>query len=234
MSVVVYPAVLTAAEGALQARFVDLPGLEVSAASQAELIRLARERLAADLQRRAQAEEPWPEPTGLAQVGAPAGGSVLLVDVSVDDTPVRLTISLGERLLKRIDQDAEARSMTRSGYLALGARRLLGEAAQPGEGVTGETGRRLQEEMASLGRRVTEAMGPDSPVGRTLAELDAIALDGLRRLGGEMQSAFKASGRDRRNASPEPATAAPVADPEPKPATEEDPAAEPRAADVTN
>ncbi len=204
MSVVVFPAVVTPAEGALTAEFVDLPALAVTAVSQADLIRLARERLTLELQRREREEQSWPEPTALAQVAAPAGGSVLLVDVSVDDTPVRLTISLGERLLKRIDQDAEARSMTRSGYLALGARRLLGEAAEPQGGVTGETGRRLQEEMAVLGRRLNEVVGPESPVGRTLAELDAIAVDGLRKLGGGMQSAWMGRERGGRSASSSP------------------------------
>lgn len=224
MSVVVFPAVLSATEGVLRARFVDLPGLEVSAASQAEIIRLARERLSDELQRRALADEPWPEPTSMERVEVPAGGSVLLVDASVDDTPVRLTISLGERLLRRIDGDAEARSMTRSGYLALGARRLLGEAAAPsGEGPAGEAGRRLQEEMTVLGRRVTEAIGPDSPFGRTVAELDARALDGLRRLGGEVQSALKSASRERRSAPPPP-----------EPAGDAEPAADRQAGDVTD
>lgn len=204
MSVVVYPAIVTASAGALKAAFVDVPEVVVSAASQADLIRLARERLSVELQRREREEAPWPEPTALGRVVAPAGGSVLLVDVSVDDTPVRLTISLGERLLKRIDHDAEARSMTRSGYLALGARRLLGEAGGASGMFSDDTGRKLQEEMAVLGRRVNEVIGPESPVGRTLAELDAMALDGLRKLGGEVQSALRASGRRRDEAASPP------------------------------
>lgn len=199
MSVVVYPAVVTASEGALTARFLDLPELTATAASPSDLIRLARERLTVALQQLERAEEPWPQPTSLERAEPPSGGSVLLVDVSVDDTPVRLTISLGERLLRRIDDDAEARSMTRSGYLALGARRLLGEAGAPEPGVAGETGRKLQEEVADLGRRLNEAVGPESPFGRTLAELDAVALDGLRRLRGDVRSALRK--RDSRPAA---------------------------------
>ncbi len=191
MSVVVYPAIVTPEGGALQARFVDLPELAVSAELQTDLIRLARERLIEGLQQRERREETWPEPSRMQGLQTPAGASVILVDVSVEDTPVRLTISMGERLLRRIDQDAESRSMTRSGYLALGARRLLGDAAAPGAGLAGDTGQKLQEEMAALGRRVNEAVGPDSPVGKTLAGLDAMALSGLRHLGGEVSAAFK-------------------------------------------
>ena len=208
MSVIVYPAVATSPEtGGLEGRFVDFPALVVVAPTPAELIRLAREALSAELQRLERAGDTWPDPTPVGQVDVPAGASALLIDVSVDDTPVRLTISLGERLLKRIDQDAEARSMTRSGYLALGARRLLDEgrgfAGEGGEGA--DAGRRLQEEIAALGRRVNETLGPQSPIGRTLAELDAMALEGLRRLGGEVRSAMASSRSGR--------TARPVSDP---------------------
>lgn len=199
MTVVVYPALMEARGEpttlALHARIVDFPGLEVSAAGQADLIHAARERLSAELQRLEAAGDTWPQPTALDALAVTSGGSVILVDVSVDDTPVRLNISLGERLLKRIDHDAEARSMTRSGYLALGARRLLEETAQSADAVGGEASRKLQEEVAALGRRVNEAVGPDSHFGRTLAELDAMALDGLRRLGGEVQSALRSKPR---------------------------------------
>jgi hypothetical protein len=192
MAVVVYPALITPAEaGGHQARFVDFAGSGVEAASAADLIRLAREWLHGELLRLEQAGETWPEPTAIHQLTPPAGGAVVLVDVSVDDTPVRLTISIGERLLKRIDDDAAARSMTRSGYLALGARRLLGDAAEPANGLGGETGRRIQSEIDAVGRRLNEALGPNSTVGRTLAELDALAVDGFRRLSDEVRSAIK-------------------------------------------
>jgi HicB_like antitoxin of bacterial toxin-antitoxin system len=192
MTVVVYPAVVMSAEPtSLRARFVDFPGVEVGADSAGELIRLARERLGAELQRLENQGDTWPEPTPVTSLNVPQGGSAVLVDVSVEDTPIRLTISLGERLLKRIDEDAAARSMTRSGYLALGARRMLGEVTAPFGGVGGETGKRIQEEIEAVGRRLNEALGPESPVGRGLADLDAYALDGLRRLGDEVRSAMR-------------------------------------------
>jgi hypothetical protein len=81
--------------------------------------------------------------------------------------------------------------MTRSGYLALGARRLLGDTAFSFSGVGGETGKKIQEEIDAVGRRLNDALGPDSAVGRRLADLDAYALDGLKRLGDEVRSAMR-------------------------------------------
>jgi hypothetical protein len=107
-------------------------------------------------------------------------------------------------LLKRIDDDAAARSMTRSGYLALGARRLLGEAASPFGGIGGETGKKIQEEVETMGRRLNDALGPESTIGRTLADLDTLALDGLRRLGQGVGAAMRSRARP---------TASPPADP---------------------
>ena len=40
--------------------------------------------------------------------------------------PVRVAVSLDRPLLERIDQEASRRGMTRSGFLAEGARTLLG------------------------------------------------------------------------------------------------------------
>lgn len=219
MTVVVYPAVVTPTPaGALSARFVDFPDIGAEADSPVELIRLARERLGEELQRLEAAGDIWPNASGMAGLAIPPGGSVVLVDVSVEDTPVRLTISLGERLLKRIDEDAEARSMTRSGYLALGARKLLGDS------VGGETGRKIQVEIEDLGRRLNEALGPNSTVGRTLAELDGLAVDGFRRLSEEVRAAIKKTRHtDEPVVEPAPdapeskAPAAPTADATPPP-----------------
>ena len=225
MTVVVYPAIVGPAEGdTLKAHFVDFAGMVVEAASAADLIRLAREQLGAELQRLEKAGDTWPAPTPLAALIVPPGGTAVLVDLSVEDTPVRLTVSIGERLLKRIDKDAAARSMTRSGYLALGARRLLGEAGAPFVG--GETGRKIQEEIEAVRRRLNETLGPDSQVGRTLADLDALAQDGLRRLGDEVRSAIRpwprrpAAPAATETPAPEaPAAAAPAQEPPAQAAT---------------
>jgi len=200
MAVVVYPALITKTEAGLHARFVDFPASGVDAEASPELIRLAREWLHAELLRLEGEGETWPPPTTIESLQTPAGGLAVLVDVSVEDTPVRLTISIGERLLKRIDDDAAARSMTRSGYLALGARRLLGEAPEPANGLGGETGRKLQAEIDAMARRMSEALGPDSSFGRTLADLDARANEGMSRLGEHVRAAM----RSRRGDTPPP------------------------------
>jgi predicted RNase H-like HicB family nuclease len=54
----------------------------------------------------------------------------VLVPVEVSDDPVRVNVSIDRRLLKRIDDLAQRRGMTRSGFLAEGARELLNTAAE--------------------------------------------------------------------------------------------------------
>ena len=127
-------------------------------------------------------------------------GGVIWVDVEVEDTPVRVTISLGERLLARIDAAAAEHAMTRSGYLAAAARRQMAASGSP---LDGPTGQRIFDEVEAAGRRIHETLGPDSPVGRTLAELDAIALDGLRRVAGGVSSAIQSRKGARREAAPD-------------------------------
>ena len=119
------------------------------------------------------------------------------VDVTVEDTPIRVTISIGERLLARIDAAAEAHAMTRSGYLAAAARRQMASGGSP---LDAPASQKLFDEVAAAGRRIQETLGPDSPVGRTLAELDAIAVDGLRRMAGGLSGAVRAQSRPKAEA----------------------------------
>ena len=104
---------------------------------------------------------------------------VVLVDVQVEDTPVRVNISIGERLPSRLDAVAAEHGMTRSGFIAAAVRRRL--EGEPRRAVDDDTVERLRREVANIGRRVNETLGPDSEIGRTLAELDDAATDGLRR-----------------------------------------------------
>ena len=198
MGLIVYPALVSDEDPAeLQAMFPDVAGLVVKAASPAELLTLARERLSQVLRALEKAGDGWPTPSSLADVRAAHPqhpGSVIWVDVSVEDTPIRVTISIGERLLARIDAAAEAHAMTRSGYLAAAARRQMASSGSPLETPAAQ---RLLDEVAATGRRIQETLGPDSAVGRTLAELDAIALDGLRRMAGGLSSAVRPQGRSR-------------------------------------
>lgn len=188
MPSLVYAAIATGtADHGYRAGFPDLAEVSVSAANLDELLRLAREALIQALKRREDAGEAWPPASPLERVRAGlAGGDgvVFMVEVQADDPPVRVNVSIGEHLLKRIDDAAGARNMTRSGYLAAAARRMLGEEVgarsdAPGAG-------QVRDELAAFGRRVQETLGPDSPLGRTLAEFDTRALEGLRRVAGDV------------------------------------------------
>ena len=216
MALVVFPALVSEADPAdLQAVFPDFAGLVVRAASPAELLTLGRERLAEVLRALEKAGDGWPAPSTLAQVRAAhpqAPGSVVWVDVTVEDTPIRVTISIGERLLARIDAAAEAHAMTRSGYLAAAARRQMASGGSP---LDAPATQKLFDEVAAAGRRIQETLGPDSPVGRTLAELDAIAVDGLRRMAGGLSGAVRAQARPRAGAPAGEADAAEERPPEP-------------------
>ena len=204
MSDLVYPAVLRAEPGGLAARCLDFPGLEVRGADPASVLRAAREAVSTRLSELEGAGEGWPEPTSPQAIGPlEAGASLLWIDIPVEDRPVRVTISLGERLLARIDAAAESFALTRSGFLAAAARRQLGAGVSPLEP---DLGRKLYEEVAVAGRRIQDTLGPESPFGRTLAELDGVAMDGLRRLAGEVTGAVR---RRRAPGEPSPAPDAP-------------------------
>lgn len=201
MAMVVFPAFVSDADPLdLQAVFPDFAGLVVRAASPAELLTLGRERLSEVLRALEKAGDGWPAPSTLAQVRAAHPehpGSVIWVDVTVEDTPIRVTISIGERLLARIDAAAEAHAMTRSGYLAAAARWQMASGGSP---LDAPATQKLFDEVAAAGRRIQETLGPDSPVGRTLAELDAIAVDGLRRMAGGLSGAVRAQARPKAGA----------------------------------
>ncbi len=192
MGLIVYPALVNDADAAaLHATFPDIPGLTVSAATPAELLLRAREKLMEVLHALEKAGDGWPAASTLAEVRrahAADGGGVIWIDVEVEDTPIRITISMGERLVARIDQAAGEVAMTRSGYLAACARRQMAGGRSPLETPADQ---RILEEVAAAGRRIQETLGPQSPVGRTLADLDALALDGLRHVAGGMAGAMR-------------------------------------------
>ncbi|MGZ6049744.1 MAG: hypothetical protein ACXWKN_15215, partial [Phenylobacterium sp.] len=95
-------------------------------------------------------------------------------------------VSLGERLVQRLDAAAEARGMTRSGFIAQSVRMNLGE--QPRNDFEG-AGRKLQDELNGLARKIHEAIGPNSPFEKRLAELDERVYDGIRRAADSVSAA---------------------------------------------
>jgi predicted RNase H-like HicB family nuclease len=54
----------------------------------------------------------------------------VVVPVELAETPTRINVSIDRGLLKRIDDAASHRGMTRSGFLAEGARKLLRSLAE--------------------------------------------------------------------------------------------------------
>ena len=192
MPVAVYPALVTGdqAQG-YRAELVDFSDTCANASGAADLLQAARERLLAALTGLEHEGRDWPTPTlveTLAQRLQAAGAVLMLVDVQVEETPVRVNISIGDRLLRRLDQAAEAQSMSRSGYIAAAVRERLEEM---GAGPEASGSQRLFEEVAEVRRRVNDALGPDSVFGRAVSELDARALEGLRALADNVASAVK-------------------------------------------
>jgi predicted RNase H-like HicB family nuclease len=189
MKPVVYAALAepTPPEG-YTARFHDLPECAVSGADPGELLANARAALRANLQALEAQSEEWPAATRVEQVQPKPGQFTLLVDVEVEDTPVRVNISIGEQLLKTLDAAAEASGATRSGFIAQAIRERLGEGRR-GADFEGAA-RRLQEEAAALRRRVQDTLGPDSTMSRSLADLDDRLSDTIRRAADTVSSAM--------------------------------------------
>ena len=198
MPVTVYPALVTGdqAQG-YRADLVDFPGVSVAEAGSADLLRVSRERLLGALTALETAGQDWPAATPVEALGERLRAEraiLLLVDIQVEETPVRVNVSIGDRLLRQLDEAAEAQNMTRSGYIAAAVRQRLGAAGSAGGSINGAGSQRLFEEVAEVGRRVNEALGPESAFGRTVAELDSRALESLRMLAGNMGAAVRRRG----------------------------------------
>ena len=198
MPVTVYPALVTGDQvQGYRADLVDFPGVAVSETGSADLLRVLRERLLSALTALEVAGQDWPAATPVEALSErlQAGRAILLlVDIQVEETPVRVNVSIGDRLLRQLDEAAEAQNMTRSGYIAAAVRQRLGAAGASGGGMNGAGSQRLFEEVAEVGRRVNEALGPESAFGRTVAELDTRALESLRMLAGNMGAAVRRRG----------------------------------------
>ena len=84
-----------------RAVFADSPDCVAEGRDLAELLANARNAALAHLQALEDAGEALPTPTPIEQVAVTAGAIAVLVDVAADDPPIRVNISLGERLVQR-------------------------------------------------------------------------------------------------------------------------------------
>ena len=192
MSVVLFVALVRGDTSAgYTAAFPDLPEVTVSARDLGQLLVAGREALSARLDALEKAGEAWPVATPIEDVVAPKGAMAIPVDVAVDDPPIRVNVSLGERLVQRLDAAAEARGMTRSGFIAQAVRASLGEQARPA-GDYEDLGRRMQDEMVAMGRKLNESLGPDSAFSRRMSALDDVVYEGVRKAADSLSAAMAA------------------------------------------
>ncbi len=190
MSTIVYVALATPRQPeGYRASFPDLPACAAEGGSLAELIVDARERLLACLEAVEADGEAWPTPSPIETFAGQPGVMAIPIDVAVDDPPVRVNVSLGERLVQRLDAAAEARGMTRSGFIAQAVRVSLGETWR-GAGDAEAAGKRLQDELTALGKRINESIGPDSPFVRRMNELDGSFYEGVRKAADNVAAAM--------------------------------------------
>ena len=138
-----------------------------------ELVRLQREGI------------DWPSPTGSGDlmIRTAQGELLMLIEVQVDDPPIRVNITIGERLLKRLDAAAQAASMTRSGFISAAVHERLGDEPEGGPLLN-----RLVNELGRIGGRVNETVGPKSNLVRLIDEMDQRALAGLRDFAGRFSN----------------------------------------------
>ncbi|MHB8530150.1 MAG: type II toxin-antitoxin system HicB family antitoxin [Caulobacteraceae bacterium] len=197
MNTVIYPAIVRGeADAGYRAEFVDLSGVTAQAADMDELVRQAREALLAKLRALTEQGEEWPTASPLEKARAAAGdkGALVMVDVEAQDAPIRINVSLGEQLVKRIDAAAAARGMTRSGFIAGAARAQLGETGAKGAprgSVDFEAAaRRLQDELTAFGRRLSDSFGPESAFSRNMAEWDRRLYDTVQKTADNVSAAM--------------------------------------------
>lgn len=134
MAVRYYRALLSpAADGSWGVVFPELPGCTSHGDDADHAALMAGEALALHLEGLAEDGEEAPEPLSLQAPlpdwldGDEPQPFRILVPVETPGRAVRVNISLEEGLVSRIDGAARRRGMSRSAFLAEGARRLLAE-----------------------------------------------------------------------------------------------------------
>lgn len=109
--------------------FPDLPGCVSAGKTPEEAHRLAEEALQFHLDGMLEDEDPIPEPSSLNDiyplVKKKRAVVATLIEVRVPSVAKRINVTVDETLLDKIDEAAERRHMSRSAFLAEGARCLM-------------------------------------------------------------------------------------------------------------
>lgn len=125
----VYPALFERNEsGGWVVSFPDFPGCLTEGKNETEAMSFAMDALAGFIQVMRDDGEDLPAPSSISEMDVPDGALVALVPgppPGAEPAPVRISVSISQKLLASVDRCAKDQGMTRSGFLAAGARMLL-------------------------------------------------------------------------------------------------------------
>jgi predicted RNase H-like HicB family nuclease len=112
--------------------FPDFPGCISVGATLDEAREMGEEALQFHVRGMIEDSDPIPEPSTLEEVMAQADcreGVAVLVPLSELARTVRINVTMVEETLREIDRYAEARGLTRSGFLQVAAKKAMSEEA---------------------------------------------------------------------------------------------------------
>jgi predicted RNase H-like HicB family nuclease len=133
MATVWYPAIIERGDKpGFSVFFPDFPGCVSAGDTEQETAARAIEALRLHVRGMLAEGDPMPEPTPLDRVaGDPevSEAARILVPADLPGKALRINISMDEGLVEQVDRAASKLGMTRSAFLAAGARKLIDEAA---------------------------------------------------------------------------------------------------------
>jgi predicted RNase H-like HicB family nuclease len=133
MATVWYPAIIESGDKrGFSVFFPDFPGCVSAGATEQETAAGAIEALRLHVRGMLADGDPIPQPTPLDQVDADPEvreAARILVPADLPGKALRINISMDEGLVEQVDRAASKLGMTRSAFLAAGARKLIDDAA---------------------------------------------------------------------------------------------------------